>query len=148
MQSPADGARPDIEEVAAAHPRAGGLRRLREALELVDGGAESPPETHLRLLLIRNGFPRPETQVPVLDTNGRLFAHLDLGWAEWKVGFEYDGQWHGDSEEQRNYDVNRYAMYFETGWRVVTVDKTLLYRLTATLTGRAWEYLAAAGASV
>lgn len=137
-----------IGQLALRHPRAAGLAGLRAALELADAGAESPPETHLRLLVIRNGFPRPQTQPPVHDRAGRFFAHIDLGWPEWKVGFEYDGKWHGESQEQKDFDVNRYADYHDTGWRVITVNKTLLYRTQATLINRAWDYLAAAGAPV
>jgi hypothetical protein len=49
------------------YPGARGVRRLRGALPLVDGGAASPKETWLRLLLIDAGFPVPTTQIPVLD---------------------------------------------------------------------------------
>lgn len=136
----------EIADAASAHPRAGGLARLREALELVDGGADSPPETHLRLLLIRGGFPRPQTQVPVRDENGIQFARIDLGWPQWKVGLEYDGAWHRESAVQTSNDINRYATFEETGWRVLTVDKWLLYTATAVLEDRVWRYLQAAGA--
>ena len=53
---------PAIEELADKHRHARGLRQLERALCLVDSGAESPRETSLRLLLIRAGFPRPQTQ--------------------------------------------------------------------------------------
>jgi hypothetical protein len=55
-----------------------GLRQLRELLPLVDDGAESLKESWLRLLLIDNGFPIPETQIPVFD-GGVPFAYLDMG---------------------------------------------------------------------
>jgi hypothetical protein len=41
-----------------------GVRQLRELLPLVDPGAASLKESYLRLLLIDNGFPVPETQNP------------------------------------------------------------------------------------
>ena len=44
-----------------------GVRQLRELLPLVDGGAASPRESSLRLLLIDAGFPKPETQIPVFE---------------------------------------------------------------------------------
>ena len=44
-----------------------GVRQLRALLPLVDPGAESLKESWLRLLLIDNGFPKPETQIPVFD---------------------------------------------------------------------------------
>jgi hypothetical protein len=72
----------DIEQVAGRYPGARGIRRLRAVLDLVDGGAESPKETELRLLLVRDGLPRPVTQISV----GR--RRIDMGWPEWKVGVE------------------------------------------------------------
>lgn len=41
----------------AGHPGARGLRRLREAMDLVRVGADSPPETRLRLLITRSALP-------------------------------------------------------------------------------------------
>jgi hypothetical protein len=54
-----------IEEIADRYPGARGIRKLRVALDLADGGAESPQETRLRLLLVHAGFERPVTQIPV-----------------------------------------------------------------------------------
>lgn len=51
-----------IDAVAARHPRAPGIERLRAVLDLVDGGAESPPETLTRLVLVDAGLPRPATR--------------------------------------------------------------------------------------
>jgi hypothetical protein len=40
-------------------------------LDLDDPGAQSPKETWLRLLVIRAGYPRPTTQIPVLSPDRR-----------------------------------------------------------------------------
>src|SRR6185312_11553858 len=45
-------------------------RPLRTALDLFDPGAQSPRETWLRFLLIREGFSPPRTQIPVLSPDG------------------------------------------------------------------------------
>ena len=42
------------------HPGARNIRRAREALGLVRVGADSPPETHMRLAVVRGGLPEPE----------------------------------------------------------------------------------------
>ena len=47
----------DVDAVARSHPGARGLRQLRQTLDLVDGGAESPYESLTRLLLVQAGFP-------------------------------------------------------------------------------------------
>ena len=71
-----------------------GIRQLRELLPLVDPGAESPMESRWRLIFIDNGFPIPETQVPVLDDAGEPFAYLDMGWRDIQMAVEYDGEQH------------------------------------------------------
>ena len=55
----------DVELLADRYKGRRGIRQARAVLDLVDPGAESPQETWLRLLVIRNGFPRPKTQIPV-----------------------------------------------------------------------------------
>ena len=135
----------DIEGVAQSHPGARGLRRLRQTLELVDGGAESPYESLTRLLLVRRGFPRPETQVEVRDKFGRLFARLDMGWSRWKVAVEYDGKQHWADSRQRAWDIDRMALLEAAGWVVIRVSADLLRRqgviierVAAALAARGW----------
>lgn len=55
-----------IDDILAATERPGrhGMSRAREAIALVDPGAESPKETWLRLVIIRAGFPRPKLRCP------------------------------------------------------------------------------------
>lgn len=71
-------------------------RRVRAVLTEADGGAESPPETHVRLLLHRAGLTMFATQI-VID-GGRY--RLDLGALEAKVAVEYDGRDHSDPDNR------------------------------------------------
>ena len=103
------------------HPRSPGLRRLETALELVDAGAQSPRESYLRLLLIEAGLPRPQTQIPVLGVDGIPVAYLDMGWQEWLVAVEYDGEQHRSDRRQYVKDIRRLEMLQEMGWTVVRV---------------------------
>jgi hypothetical protein len=57
----------DVAEIADKRPGTRGVRKLRAALRLVDGGAESPQESRVRLLLVRAGLPAPETQIEFFD---------------------------------------------------------------------------------
>ena len=111
----------DVLRVAAAHPRSPGLRRLEAALDLVDPGAQSPRESYLRLLLIDAGLPRPQTQIPVLGADGIPVAYLDLGWPEWLVAVEYDGDHHRIDRRQFTKDIQRMEMLEEMGWVVIRV---------------------------
>src|SRR3954468_2104128 len=83
-----------VEELAARHRHTCGLRRLETALDLMDAGAESPKETWLRLLVIRAGFPRPRTQIPVQSPDCRRWYYLDMGWEDLMLAVEYDGDHH------------------------------------------------------
>jgi Protein of unknown function (DUF559)/AbiEi antitoxin C-terminal domain len=98
-----------------------GMKAARAALELVDGGAQSPKETWLRLLLVRAGFPRPRTQIVVRNERGWVEAYLDMGWDEVKVAVEYDGDQHRSSRYQYVKDIRRLEMLERCGWIVVRV---------------------------
>jgi hypothetical protein len=118
----------DVVALAERHPRARGIRRLRAALELVDGGAESPRETRLRLVLIRAALPKPETQIEFFDEFGHAFIRVDIGWREWKVAVEYDGIQHWENRFQRSWDIDRIAILEAMGWVVVRVSAEMLSR--------------------
>lgn len=117
----------DVIAVADRHPRTRGIRRLRAALELADGGAESPQETRVRLLLVGAGLPKPETQIEFPD----LHIRVDMGWREWKVAVEYDGIQHWDDRYQRSWDIERIALLEAAGWSVVRVSAEMLSRPNA-----------------
>ena len=111
----------DVLAVAASHPGTRGLRQLEAALDLVDRGAESPQETYLRLVLVRAGLPRPQTQVPVYADGGGVVAYLDMGWPELMVGVEYDGDHHRADRRQYVRDIRRRELLEERGWLVVRI---------------------------
>lgn len=110
----------DVLLLAKRYPGARGLRRLRVALPLVDGGAASPKETWLRLLLIDAGFPRPATQIPVLD-GWRPVRILDMGWEDLKVAAEYDGDQHRTNRRAYVKDIRCQQKLQRLGWIVVRV---------------------------
>ncbi|MGB3485804.1 MAG: type IV toxin-antitoxin system AbiEi family antitoxin [Mycobacterium sp.] len=99
-----------------------GVRQLRDLLPLVDAGAESLKESWLRLLLIDNGFPIPQTQVPVCD-DGIPFAFLDMGWRDLEVAVEYDGDHHRIDRPSYVRDLRRLPRVARHGWEVVRVIK-------------------------
>jgi hypothetical protein len=110
----------DVMLLAKRYHGARGLRRLRAVLPLVDGGAASPKETWLRLVLIDAGLPIPATQIPVVDGYWPV-AFLDLGWKQFKVGVEYDGDHHRSDRRQYVKDQRRLRKLEALGWRVVRV---------------------------
>ncbi len=113
----------DVQLLAARYRGRHGIPKARKTLELVDAGAESPRETWLRLILMRNGFPRPATQIPVYDEFGALVAELDMGWEDIKVAAEYEGDHHRTNPEEFNKGIRRHDDVTELGWLVVRVTK-------------------------
>ncbi|MGH3675241.1 MAG: hypothetical protein ACRDU5_05795 [Mycobacterium sp.] len=106
----------DAELLADRYQGRRGIRRARTVLDLVDPGAESPQETWLRLLVIRNGYPRPQTQIPVYDEFGVLVAVLDLGWEDVKIAMDYEGEHHRIDRSRFNHDIRRAETVAELGW--------------------------------
>jgi hypothetical protein len=115
-----------VEDIARCHRGARGIRRLRRALDLVDAGAESPQETRLRLLFVQSGLPRPVTQIPVKNARGRVVRRIDMGWPEWKVGAEYDGEQHFENPDDYASDIVRLEFLASRGWTIVRVSGTQL----------------------
>lgn len=130
-----------VAELAARHRHTRGLRQLERALDLVDAGAESPKETWLRLLLIDAGFPRPQTQIPVLGPDGLPRYFLDMGYPDIMLAVEYDGEQHRTSRPQFAWDVERLEYIRQVGWTHIRVlaghrGPAVTYRVQ-----RAWDFL-------
>jgi Protein of unknown function (DUF559) len=125
----ATGLRPaDVMALADSRARIRGVRRLRATAERCDGGAESPQESRVRLMLVRAGLPAPETQIEFRDEYGHPFIRVDMGWREWKVAVEYDGVQHWSDRKQRSWDIDRIAILETMGWTVIRISAEMLSR--------------------
>lgn len=134
-----------IAAVAAAHGGVRGLCTLGESLSLVDGGAESPYESMTRMLLVQNGFPRPQSQIRVRDSNGAVVARLDMGWRQWRVGVDFEGAQHWTDPRQRNRDLDRYALLPELGWADIRLTSGMLHNTPRKFLDRVGAALVARG---
>ncbi|MEV0665753.1 hypothetical protein ACIBI3_28770 [Actinomadura luteofluorescens] len=139
----------DIGELAAMARTLRGYRgnkRLRQILRLGDRGAASPGESWVRVAVVETGFPLPETQIPVRSPQGR-WLYIDLGYREFRVGLEYDGERHHTGREARTHDARRRDwLAKEMGWDVIPVTKNFLTRpapylgaLLTALLQRGWQ---------
>jgi hypothetical protein len=117
---------PQVENITIRYPGARGIRPLRRVLDLADAGAESPQETRLRLLLVSSGLPRPVTQIPVTNDWGRVVRRIDMGWPQWMVGAEYDGEHHWTNPDEYAKDIERLEFLAAKGWAIVRVSATQL----------------------
>ena len=98
--------------------RVRGVARARECAPLLTPLAMSRPESLMRYWLVTSDLPDPVPQVPVHDRWGRVVAHGDLGYEEWKVLLEYEGRQHAE-HEQFGRDVDRYSLMAADGWLVL-----------------------------
>ena len=109
----------ELEQAVAELTPGRGTRQARQVSTLVDGRAESPPESRLRVLLVLAGlFPVP--QFPVRDSAGAFVARVDLAFPEQRVAIEYDGVWHGEPG-QLGRDRRRMNKLSDAGWTVFYV---------------------------
>ncbi|MFB4307469.1 hypothetical protein [Actinomadura sp. GTD37] len=118
----------EITTMGRALPGYRGNKRLREIIRLADRGAASPGETWIRVAVVSTGFPRPRTQIPVMGPrNGHLY--IDLGYPEFRVGLEYDGERHHAGPRARAHDTSRRRwLAKEMHWEIIPVTKTFLTR--------------------
>lgn len=96
-----------------------GVRAARAALPLLDGRAESPMESWLRVLLVLAGLPAPEVQ-HVITHDGVFVARVDLAWPDARLVVEYDGGHHLD-RRQHVADLRRREAMEQAGWTVVVL---------------------------
>jgi very-short-patch-repair endonuclease len=138
----------DLDALIERHRGARGIVQLREVVGLADAGAESPQETHTRLLLTRAGLRPQRTQIDVFNRYGEHVRRIDMGWPEWKVGVEYDGEQHWTNPTIRGKDIDQQAELEALGWRIVRVSAEILRYRPNTIVVRTRAALRAAGAPV
>jgi len=118
-------------QLIAGVPRFRGMRwvtTLRATVSLVDGRAESPPESVLRLCWIQAHVPEPVPQLEVYDDLGTFVARLDIANPDLFLGAEYDGdEWHSSPEQQRHDRERRAVVAAETPYVVKVFRKEHLF---------------------
>lgn len=126
-------------------PRAPGVRAARAAVARIRAGAESRPETLLRLLLVDAGLPEPEVNLTLREADGRFLARVDLVYPRWRVGIEYDGEQHRQSTRQYDADMHRRERLTVAGWDIVYVRSRGLFVTPADTVRRVRAALERAG---
>jgi hypothetical protein len=132
----------DVILLTKRYKGARGVAKLKAVLPLVDGGAASPQESRLRLLFIDAGLPKPTTQITIYDECGRYVRTIDMGWEDFMVGAEYDGDQHRTSRAQYVKDQRVWPKLRELGWHVVRAIKE---DCDADLVRQAWDAMVSRG---
>jgi hypothetical protein len=136
----------DLVQVVARHPGMRGVRDARAALALIRIGADSPPESSMRLALVGAGLPEPELNVVVRDGNGVPRLWPDGAYRAYRIGLQYDGG-HHNSPGQYQRDIRRLETSRVLGWDEVRVSledlrgdrPTVVAKVAAALKAHGWR---------
>ena len=101
-----------------------GVRRFAEAIELMDGRSESPPESALRVWITLGGLPVFEPNASVWD-GAQLVARVDLLNERFGIAVEYEGSYHR-SREQYASDIWRRSRLASLGFEVVQIEASMM----------------------
>ncbi|WP_433874958.1 hypothetical protein [Sinomonas atrocyanea] len=124
----------DITEFLDRKHRVRGLPAAREALALVRVGADSVPETKLRLAVVDAGLPEPSLNHVIRRADGRAVAWPDQAFVEERVALQYDGGHHRSADQQAN-DNWRNRAVTDEDWDNVVVS-------ARDVTQRGWDGVA------
>jgi hypothetical protein len=114
--------RSDLRRLLVRYYRRRGAVQARRLASLVDGRAESAPESWARLELIDHGLPVPTPQCWVLIDDVPTYR-LDLAYPRARIAIEYDGEEHHSSSQDRAHDERRRARLRQRGWTVIVLTK-------------------------
>ena len=123
-----------------------GYRNLRIALSLLTDHADSPPESEIRVAVLRAGLPAPEINVPIIAPDGTRVARTDYSWRRYRAAMEYEGDHHRTDKRQWYEDIRRMndlqAIKW-TGIRAAAPDyadpRPLIERLKRVLRNGGWD---------
>ena len=114
--------REDLAGMVARHPGMRGVKVARAALELIRVGADSAPETRMRLALVNAGLPEPVLNYIVRDFRGVPVLWPDAAYPQWRISLQYDGQHHADPD-QHLHDIERQDRTLALGWLEIRVER-------------------------
>jgi Protein of unknown function (DUF559) len=118
-----------IRAVERSAARRWGARRVRRVLALVDGRAQSPAESWVRVACHLAQLPPPTPQYVVVE-RGVFLGKVDMAWPEAGLIVEYEGPHHFDAAKQAADDA-RYAALEAAGWLVIRLANADLRDLDA-----------------
>ncbi|MBP2411210.1 hypothetical protein JOF48_000009 [Arthrobacter stackebrandtii] len=136
----------DLADAVRRHPGMRGLRRAREALELIRVGADSPPETFMRLAIVDAGLPEPELNVIVSCEQGIPRLWPDGAYRKYRIGLQYEGA-HHNMPGQYQRDIRRLDMSRALGWEEIRLSRedlrgdrpAVVDKVAASLRAKGWE---------
>ncbi|KZX21047.1 endonuclease domain-containing protein [Rathayibacter tanaceti] len=121
----------ELRSASERYPSRRGLSRLRRAIGLLDGRAESRPESLVRVALVTAGVRGIEANVVIRDSSGGFLARVDLCIAWARVVIEYHGDYHRVERGRWRKDRARTGRLRAAGWNVIELTADDLADLPA-----------------
>ncbi|MCC3269029.1 hypothetical protein MUG94_00955 [Arthrobacter gengyunqii] len=133
-----------LQAIISRHGGKRGIRKARLALELSRVGADSPPETRLRLALAEASLPEPQVNEPIQDDDGGLHHQPDLSYPLYRVAVEYEGAGHSRTDQVER-DIGREERIRGLGWTEVRISRRHMLGDARAAVNKVRAALAAAG---
>ena len=133
----------ELEDMLDRHKGTPGIRKARLALEQARVGADSAPETRLRLALENAGLPEPKLNAPT-ELHAGVVRQPDLSYPEHKVAVEYDGEPHSEVAQIVR-DIAREEDFARAGWTLVRISKRHLVNGARSAVAKVRTALASSG---
>ncbi|MFI5085511.1 MAG: hypothetical protein ACHP7K_06225 [Actinomycetales bacterium] len=135
----------DLDRMLERHWGTPGIRKARLALDLARVGADSAPETKLRLAVGRAGLPEPAVNLKTELLPG-VTRQPDLSFPEYRVAVEYEGSGHSEAP-QVDRDIGREEDYGRASWIQVRIShrhmaddaRAAVRKIAAALGSRGWR---------
>jgi hypothetical protein len=138
--------RTEIERAISRHPTSRGMAKLRAVTPEASDRADSPPESKIRLRILRAGLPAPCVNVELFDSRGNFLAMPDLAYPEYKMALDYEGDHHRTDRAQWEKDIHRVPRLKDAGWSHTRISRSdlrnsddFLARLARNLRSRGWK---------
>ncbi|WP_166877529.1 hypothetical protein [Salinibacterium sp. ZJ450] len=122
-----------------------GLPLLHAILPELTDRADSPPESFIRLRIVRSRLPAVSANPEVRDEHGKFVGMPDLAFLEFRVALDYEGDGHRVDPVQWEKDIARQTRFEDAGWRYLRAGKAdlhntpeLLVKLERRLRSQGW----------
>lgn len=127
------------------HPLLKNGALARQALALLDGAAESRPESFVRVIAVLAGLPHPFINHSLIDTELGSVVRPDFEFRQYRTLVEYQGDYHRLTKAQWRKDMTRRSRLEAKGWTVIEINaddlrdaNELMTRIAASLRRNGW----------
>lgn len=137
----------ELREAVRVRGRTKGIRHVREAVELIRVGVDSPQESRLRYFMHLAELPSPEVNPVVRHPCGYPWFEPDLAILKFRVSIQYEGEEFHSTPLSVRRDVRRGEITEQLGWIEVRITaehmadqgRLAIQRIQRALVQRGWR---------